>query len=136
AKGFSASTASDHTDSLEAIARAIEAAAFAPPRVAELAEQLRLPQRKVMEILAFLCREGRLVRINDELYLSGEHERALRERVREFIEQNQALGPADMKTIVGATRKYAIPFLEYLDRIHFTIRVGDARKLATARGSS
>ncbi|MCU0862001.1 MAG: SelB C-terminal domain-containing protein, partial [Methanomassiliicoccales archaeon] len=136
AKGFSASMASDHTDALEAIAKAVEAAAFAPPRVVELAEQLRLPQRKVLEILAFLCREGRLVRINDELYLSGAHEQALRERVREFIEQNQALAPADMKTIVGATRKFAIPFLEYLDRIHFTIRVGDARKLAAARGSS
>lgn len=136
ANGFSASMASDHTDALEAIAKAVEAAAFAPPRVAELAEQLRLPQRKVVEILAFLCREGRLVRINDELYLSGAHEQALRERVREFIEQNQALAPADMKTIVGATRKFAIPFLEYLDRIHFTIRVGDARKLAAARGPS
>jgi hypothetical protein len=29
-----------------------------------------------------------------------------------------------MKTIVGATRKFAFPFLEYLDRIHFTIRWG------------
>jgi hypothetical protein len=49
ANGFSASMASDHTDALEAIAKAVEAAAIAPPPVAELAAQLRLPQRKVVE---------------------------------------------------------------------------------------
>lgn len=34
-----------------------------------------------------------------------------------------------MKQIIGVSRKYAIPFLEYLDRVHFTVRVDNVRKL-------
>ncbi|NUN52544.1 MAG: SelB C-terminal domain-containing protein [Planctomycetaceae bacterium] len=42
------------------------------------------------------------------------------------------IAPADLKDLLGATRKFGIPFLEHLDSTGFTVRVGDRRVL---RGS-
>lgn len=73
------------------------------------------------------------MKIKDDIYLSRTNEEALRERVREFIGKNASMAASDMKAVIGVSRKYAIPYLEYLDRIHFTMRVGDVRKLAAAK---
>ncbi len=35
----------------------------------------------------------------------------------------------DAKNLLGSTRKYSIPLLEYLDQIGFTVRQGDKRVL-------
>nr|HPR04526.1 selenocysteine-specific translation elongation factor [Deltaproteobacteria bacterium] len=131
--GFSASLAADRTGLSDRMAALIEKAAFEPPRVAELVETLRISAKEALEILGFLCREGRLVKIKDDIYLSKTNEEALRARVREFIEKNASMAATDMKAVVGVSRKFAIPYLEYLDRIHFTMRVGDVRKLAAAK---
>ncbi|HPI93063.1 MAG TPA: selenocysteine-specific translation elongation factor [Deltaproteobacteria bacterium] len=133
--GFSASLAADRTGMSDRMAAVIEQAAFEPPRVAELAETLGISPKDVTEVLGFLCREGRLVKIKDDIYLSSRYEEALKERVREFIGKNASMAAPDMKAVVGVSRKFAIPYLEYLDRIHFTMRVGDVRKLSAAKQS-
>ena len=132
AAGFSATMAADRTEFGNRIMDILEKAAFEIPRVSELSEVLHVPPRDIGEILGFLSRDGKVVKINDELYLSRHHEETLKQRVREFIASNKSLAPADMKTIFGVSRKYAIPYLEYLDRIRFTMRVGDVRKLSAA----
>jgi len=38
-----------------------------------------------------------------------------------------------MKLVFDVSRKYAIPYLEYLDRIHFTVRVDSVRKLGVVK---
>jgi selenocysteine-specific elongation factor len=35
---------------------------------------------------------------------------------------------AEFRDILGTTRKYALPILEYLDSNKITLRVGDVRK--------
>ncbi|MBC7344886.1 MAG: SelB C-terminal domain-containing protein, partial [Clostridia bacterium] len=37
---------------------------------------------------------------------------------------------AEVRDILGTSRKYALPFLEYLDQTKVTRRVGDKRVLA------
>ena len=39
---------------------------------------------------------------------------------------------AEIRDLLGTTRKYAIPLCEYLDRIGLTAREGDVRVLAKA----
>jgi selenocysteine-specific elongation factor len=39
---------------------------------------------------------------------------------------------AELRDLLGTTRKYAIPFCEYLDRIGLTRREGDLRLLGNA----
>jgi len=37
--------------------------------------------------------------------------------------------PAELKELLGVTRKYLIPFLEYCDRAGVTERFGDGRQV-------
>jgi selenocysteine-specific elongation factor len=39
---------------------------------------------------------------------------------------------ADLRDLLGTTRKYAVPIGEYLDRIGLTRREGDLRRLGPA----
>jgi selenocysteine-specific elongation factor len=131
APGFSAALGGDHRDLSERIANTLEDSGFEPPKTSELLDLFPLSRKDLDKILGFLSRDGRIAKIKDDLYLSRKYEDALKERVRAFILKNQSMTPADMKTVIGASRKYAIPYLEYLDRIHFTMRIGDVRKLAS-----
>ena len=42
---------------------------------------------------------------------------------------DQAITPQEIKDLLGISRKYAIPLLEWLDAQRLTVRVGDKRVL-------
>ena len=46
-------------------------------------------------------------------------------RVMAFLRERKEITPQDMKDLLGISRKYAIPLLEYLDAQRITVRVGD-----------
>ena len=50
-------------------------------------------------------------------------------RVVAFLREHQAITPQEIKDLLGISRKYAIPLLEWLDTQRLTIRVGDKRVL-------
>lgn len=133
--GFSASLGDALGDLSGKVYDFLKKNAFEPPKIAELAQFFGVGAKNIEEILGFLRRQGRLARIKDDLYITDELENTLKDKVREFIIENQSLTPTDMKTMFGVSRKYAIPYLEYLDRIHFTVRVDNVRKLASPQKS-
>jgi len=55
----------------------------------------------------------------------------MRRRVREGLSQGKGLTVAEIRDILGTTRKYAVPLCEYLDRSGVTRRDGDLRYLAS-----
>jgi selenocysteine-specific elongation factor len=129
AAGFSATMAADRTELGDKIAKILDQAGFEPPKISELSETLHITSKDITEILGFLSRDHKVVKIKDDMYLSRQYEELLKKHVGEFILKNKSMVPADMKTLTGSSRKYAIPYFEYLDRIRFTMRVGDVRKL-------
>jgi uncharacterized protein YxjI len=72
----------------------------------------------------------KLFRIKDDIFLTDENEAQLKDKIKAFLKDNSVMNPTDMKMITGVSRKYAIPYMEYLDRIRLTLRVGDNRKLS------
>jgi selenocysteine-specific elongation factor len=51
----------------------------------------------------------------------------------QFLREHREVTPIQFKDLVGVSRKFAIPLLEYFDNQKLTIRIGDKRVL---RGSS
>jgi selenocysteine-specific elongation factor len=45
------------------------------------------------------------------------------------LKEKKALAPADMKDLLGISRKYAIPLMEYFDAQRITVRQGERRVL-------
>jgi selenocysteine-specific elongation factor len=74
--------------------------------------------------------EGHLTRVNDEIYLHAEADTALKRDVLTRLEAGHGLTVADIRDMLGTSRKYAVPLCEYLDRCGITRREGDLRYLA------
>jgi len=72
------------------------------------------------------------VHLGGGTYLDADHERALRDRVRAHLTAETAtegLTMSGLRILLDTTRKHAVPFGEYLDRIGVTRRRGDVRVL-------
>jgi selenocysteine-specific elongation factor len=50
-------------------------------------------------------------------------------KLQQWFQENSDITVAQFRDLVGTSRKIAISLLEYLDRIKFTVRVGDKRTL-------
>jgi selenocysteine-specific elongation factor len=51
------------------------------------------------------------------------------ENLKSFFRNKPEMTVAEFRDILGTTRKFALPLLEYLDSHKITLRVGDIRKL-------
>ena len=71
------------------------------------------------------------MRVADDFYLHAEAEAELRRRVAERLTGGAGATVAEVRDLLGTTRKYAVPVCEYLDRIGLTRREGDRRVLVS-----
>ena len=76
--------------------------------------------------------EGQLVKVAEDIYLHADAEAEMRRKVSERLAQGAGMTVAEIRDLLGTTRKYAVPLCEYLDRVGVTRREGDLRLLPTA----
>ncbi|MBV8116959.1 MAG: SelB C-terminal domain-containing protein, partial [Candidatus Eremiobacteraeota bacterium] len=83
-----------------------------------------------------LLARGALVKVGDDLY-RGSQIAAIRARVERYLHERRQMTAAAFRDLLGTSRKYAVPLLEWLDAQGVTLRVNDYRVLRTAsRGQS
>jgi selenocysteine-specific elongation factor len=111
------------------IVEAHRAARFSPPEPKEFANQAGGNASALKDIYEVACAEGLLVKITNDIYLAAEAEDEMRQAVRQRLEHGPGLTVAEIRDLLGTTRKYAVPLCEYLDRIGLTRRDGDLRVL-------
>jgi selenocysteine-specific elongation factor len=114
------------SDRLEAEFRA---AGVAPPTLEEAFTKLGLDGGSGQAIAQLLVDGRRLVRIREGLYFHADPLQAAVGQVLDFLRQRHAITPQEIKDLLGISRKYAIPLLEWLDTQRLTVRVGDRRVL-------
>jgi selenocysteine-specific elongation factor len=102
---------------------------FQPPSKEELSQSLKLDQKHLSDILKLMVKEGTLVRISDSMYLAFYAYNKMITALKNFFSKKPEMTVAEFRDILGTTRKYALPILEYLDSNKITLRVGDIRKL-------
>jgi selenocysteine-specific elongation factor len=108
--------------SMEAV---FEKAGLAVPPVSEALAKSGVDPARARTLLQILLRQGRLVKIGDDLVFHRSALDGLRQRLAPY--KGQRLGVPQFKDLAGVSRKYAIPLLEYLDRERVTRRDGDQR---------
>ena len=114
------------SERLAAIAQAYEAAGLGAPSVSELALSLRLNESEMRRLITLLLRQKTIVRMgSDDLFM---HSGALDQLVgRMALLRGTLIDVAGFKQFTGLSRKFAIPLLEYLDRMRVTRKQGDKR---------
>jgi selenocysteine-specific elongation factor len=109
------------------IEKAFASAGLKVPLMKEVLAALPVDKTRAQKLVTLLLRDRVLVKLADELVF---HQNAL-EDLRRLVAEQKIRSPkidvGKFKDLIGVTRKYAIPLLEYLDREHVTRRVGDER---------
>ncbi len=113
------------------LAESIRKGGMSPPDSTELAASAGQKAAVVPDLLALLRDEQQVVEVNPTLYLDVEIAGELRRRVAERLKDGSAITMAELRDLLGTTRKYAVPIGEYLDKIGLTRREGDTRRLST-----
>ncbi|HAM52038.1 MAG TPA: selenocysteine-specific translation elongation factor [Nitrospiraceae bacterium] len=125
---------SDADASSQKVLQALEKAKFQPPSKEELAGALSISPKAISDILKLMTTEGKLIRINDSLHIPSSVYQELLSLLRIFFAKQPTMTVAEFRDILSTSRKYALPFLEYLDSHKITLRVGDVRKLLLKAG--
>ena len=107
-------------------------AGFQPPEPKSFAGQAGGNAASLKDLFDVCVAEGLLVHVSDEVYLHSDIEADMRRRLTERLSSGPGLTVAEIRDLLGTTRKYAVPICEYLDRAGFTRREGDLRLLAKA----
>lgn len=106
-----------------------------PPMREELSSILKMDDKKILDLLKISVEKGQLVRINDTLYLDKLKYDNILDELQGYLKVKNEITVAEFRDIFKTSRKYAVPILEYLDGIKFTLRVGDKRVLRTQLSS-
>jgi selenocysteine-specific elongation factor len=123
-------TLSQEQETIAARMRADAASAgLEPPTPREWAEKIGVDLEALRGVLAHLEREGSLVRTPGDLWFDRTAVNELRERVVAHLREHQTLDTPTYKNLIGTTRKYAVPLMEFFDSEHLTMRAGEARVL-------
>jgi len=104
---------------------------FNPPRLDEVASGIAAKPEDVQKALKILIEQEQLVRVDKDLLFHREAVERARELLTEYIRKEGGLESVKFKYLLDTTRKFAIPLLDYFDRIGVTRRVGYTRLLRT-----
>jgi selenocysteine-specific elongation factor len=111
----------------EQIEKAFAQAGLKVPLMKEVLDKLPVDKARAQKLVTLLLRDRVLIKLADDLVF---HQTAL-QGLRQIMATQKAKAPkidvATFKDLLGVTRKYAIPLLEYLDQQRVTRRVGDER---------
>jgi selenocysteine-specific elongation factor len=117
----------EEADSKKQIEAAFANAGLKVPLLKDVLASLPVDTVRAQKIVTLLLRDRVLVKIGDDLVFHRDALEGLRKLVMSQKSKSPKLNVVAFKDLIGVTRKYAIPLLEYLDRERVTRRVGDER---------
>lgn len=95
--------------------------------LAEWAVRLGLSEDETRSLLRYMIDEGEMVRISQDWVLLPTQLAELVRRLYQRFPAGTQVTVSELKETFGMTRKFLIPFLEFLDRRRITRRTGNAR---------
>ncbi|MBI5934223.1 MAG: selenocysteine-specific translation elongation factor [Chloroflexi bacterium] len=108
---------------MSGLMRKFAANPFGPPSVKECLAEVG------EEVYNALIEMGELTTVSQEVVFRTQDYEAMVEKVKSAIRQKGQVTLAEVRDLLGTTRKYVQALLEHLDAIGVTMRDGEARKL-------
>ena len=100
------------------------------PNMAEVIEQLSdYPARAINETFYALVNLGRLVKIQEEIFVHKDAIEQIENLLIGYLEKHDIITVAEFRELAQTSRKYAVPFLEFCDGVGLTVRNGNHRRL-------
>src|SRR5262249_38792917 len=107
-----------------------------PPSAGEALGRAGVSGDEDHELFQVLVQSGKLVRVKDSLFFHARALDSIQAKLVAFLRERKEIGPSDIKDLLGISRKYAIPLLEFFEQRRVTARVGERRILRAGQGGS
>jgi len=119
----------DEKGLIKRVEEAVLKAGLQSPSPRELSEAWSEKEEGVQAVFEHLVHEGVLVKIKSGIYIHRVPVEHLKEELVSYLKKNKEITTPQFKEMTKASRKYAIPLIEYFDQIKLTIRLGEKRVL-------
>ena len=129
--GWAPSPTARDLEATNHLAHDICAAEQEPPSVGELVSRYG---SSVPALLRMLERQGRIVQVERDRYYDRLALDTMIAQLKESLKPGKVYAPAQLRDVLGSSRKFLIPFLEFCDRRGITERRGDGRVLKEIPG--
>lgn len=96
-----------------------------PPKEKTLIAQLAGSK----EIIDFLVQEGKIIKLNDGILLESKNYDIMKNKLIDFLKAKGSISIAQVRDLLGISRKYIIPLLNKMDEENITQRKGNVRIL-------
>jgi selenocysteine-specific elongation factor len=117
---------------VDRVEREFRAAQASPPGAAEALGRAGIRGDEEHDLFQVLLESRRLVRVKESLFFHADALEEIQEKLVALLRERKEIGPGDVKDLLGISRKYAIPLLEFFDARRVTTRVGERRVLRGA----
>jgi selenocysteine-specific elongation factor len=81
------------------------------------------------ELVDLLIEQRRIVKVSDEIIFTASAYDEMIQRISSHLKSSGKITVAEVRNLLGTSRKYAVALMEYLDEQKTTRRVGDQRVL-------
>jgi selenocysteine-specific elongation factor len=122
--GWAPALSGQQQQATDHLVAALEAAGAEPPSLGELEATFG---KSTLTLLKHLERQGLVVQVEDTRFYAPKSVRELVAKLEKGMAGRGEVAPADLKDVLGFSRKFLIPFLEYCDRRGLTVRQGNGR---------
>ena len=117
--GYEPTLSDAQNKQVDAYLRLLETEPFSPPTDAPMDS----------EVLNLLDEQGKVVRVSESVVYSAEAYEQMVTIISEHIRENGDISVANVRDVLGTSRKYALALMDYMDHKRITRRVGDTRVL-------
>jgi selenocysteine-specific elongation factor len=124
AAGWAPTPTAAHLALADALVDRLAGSGREPPTAAELALELGAD---VEPVLRFLERGGRVTQVEPGRYYDSSQLKQLLDQLRAGMPDGAERTPSELRDVLGISRKFLIPFLEYCDAAGYTLRSGAGR---------
>lgn len=115
----------EQQERIAAMFKAFRESPFAPPSVAELEQSFGIED----EVINALLEQKKLVKIAEGLVFLPDAYDQMVQKVVDHLKANGKVTVAEVRDMLGSSRKYVLALMEHLDEQKITRRVGDERVL-------
>ena len=122
---FSIKLTPQQEESIAQLCEKMQTQLFSPPGVEEIQEMLGNDQ----DLLQYCLQQGLLVKVSEDLFFLREGLEKAWLLLEKHLSEQGDLTIAQARDILGTSRRFCLPLLEYFDRMKKTKRVGDKRVL-------
>ena len=111
------------------ILRILDKENFYSSSINDLSILTEIDKNNLIELIKVGELKGEIIRLTETLMFTENNFKKLKISFIKFLDINESITVSEFKEIANTSRKFAVPLLEYFDRLKITYRVGDKRKL-------